>query len=267
MNLLNNQQKINELVFANRNKNYGAYAIRSAYGNTVFKSLFIVFSTLSFFIGLGIWLKDKKVYTEVVNEQILISEFNMEDIYEVIPEKTQKPEAAKSNNAPVNNNTGAVSINENAADTTTQHLNNENLVVTNTGTETGGNTEITSGGGGNGNGTETNHTNTQALDLFAVDESPEFEGGLKALQQFVAKNLRYPHVAASEGKQGTLYVKFVVNEKGKVSDVLIQNNLGYGLDEEALRVIKLIPDFKSPGKVKGRAVKTNYQLPIKFKLG
>jgi protein TonB len=63
-----------------------------------------------------------------------------------------------------------------------------------------------------------------------------------------------------------VYVKFVVSERGKVEKVMLQNNLGYGLDDEAKRVVSIIPDFKSPAKVKGHPVKVYYQLPIRFKL-
>ncbi len=269
MKLFQNQQKINELVFANRNKQYGAYALRSAYGNTLFKAMLTVFSPLLLLILIGLWIQNKPVHTQITNEQLVITEYNIEELFQPIPEKRipeNKPKNAISSGT--NTRTNLLVVKDNALDTAKHKLNSENVAIGEKNENTGQNNNFYSGtNNGEGTGNETISDNTGALDLLALDENPEFEGGLKALQLFVAKNLRYPNTAMEVGKQGTLYVKFVVDEKGKVIDVLLQNNLGFGLDEEALRVVKMIPDFKSPGKVKGKPVKTNYQLPIKFKLG
>lgn len=100
--------------------------------------------------------------------------------------------------------------------------------------------------------------------VIIPDSAPEFEGGLSALYRFLGSKLKYPEPAREIGKQGTVFVKFVVDQNGKVGNLKLLNNLGYGLDEEALRVVSLIPNFKTPGKVGGKAVKVYYQLPIKF---
>jgi len=99
---------------------------------------------------------------------------------------------------------------------------------------------------------------------FEVDAMPEFEGGLSALYKFLLSRLRYPERAMDAGVQGTVFVKFVVDEKGRVGNLSLLNNLGYGLDDEARRVVSMIPNFKSPAKVKGEPVKVYYQLPIRF---
>ncbi len=270
MSLINNQQKLTEIIFANRNKKYGAYVIRSAYGNTVFRSLFIVVATLIMLIGLGMLLRENKTDINILIGQtpdIKIIEFKMDE-----PVDLKKADSPKANLPKANNNSPKtagteVVIKDNAVDTTEQKINKDIVQVVNT-TETGTNTNNADNNtlGGGGNGTD-NDNNTNPFDAYQVDENPEFDGGMKALLQFVGKNLRYPSQAAEIGKQGTVYVKFVVDENGKVGNVILQNNLGYGLDDEAKRVIKMIPNFKSPGKIKGKPVKTNYQLPIKFKLG
>lgn len=269
MSLINNQQKLTEIIFANRNKKYGAYVIRSAYGNTVFKSLFIVVSTLAMLIGLGTLLRENK--TDIKNligqtPDIKIIEVKMDEPVEMKKKSSPKADAPKP---PENNNTTKatgteIKINDNAVDTASQKLNTD---VTTSVVTTGNGTNLPDNNTGGGGGTGTLTGSPDPYDDYQVDENPEFEGGLNALLQFVGKNLRYPTQAAEIGKQGIVYVKFVVDENGKVGNIILQNNLGYGLDDEAKRVIKMIPNFKSPGKINGKPVKTNYKLPIKFKLG
>ncbi len=266
MSLINNQQKMLDIVFANRNKNYGAYAIRSAYGNTLFKSLFIVFFTVITSLGLATWLKGNDATKPVVVIPPTITV--PVHIFDPSDKKIEKPKTSPSDatkSGARNNSSLATVINNNAVDTSHQTVNN-NLLPNNTSTNTGtelsntGSTSVTS----SGSGTSATINNNPFIE---VDENPVFEGGHDALLAFVRKNLVYPNIAVNEGKQGTLYAKFVVDESGKVSNILLQNNLGFGLDDEAMRVVKMIPKFKSPGKVKGQPVKTYYQIPIKFKLG
>ena len=78
--------------------------------------------------------------------------------------------------------------------------------------------------------------------------------------------VRYPEEAIDHTKQGKVHVKFIVDEEGRVQYPVAMNKLGYGLEEEALRVVAGIPKFKSPAKIKGQAVKCYFVLPINFKL-
>lgn len=100
--------------------------------------------------------------------------------------------------------------------------------------------------------------------LFAEDP-PEFPGGDKALYSYISKTVRYPVIAQENGIQGRVYVKFVVNEKGKVSNCEILRGVDPSLNNEALRVINSLPDFK-PGKQRGRPVKVYYNSMINFTL-
>lgn len=100
-----------------------------------------------------------------------------------------------------------------------------------------------------------------------VDKMPEFPGGNAALMKYISDNVRYPESAKQNGVQGRVLIDFVVTETGEVT------NVSYGskspdadLDEEALRVARTLPDFQSPGIVKGRAVPVSFTLPITFKL-
>lgn len=102
--------------------------------------------------------------------------------------------------------------------------------------------------------------------IFTIVEDPaEFPGGTRALYSFINKNVRYPVIAQENGIQGRVFVKFVVNEQGKVSNAEILRGPDASLNNEALRVINSLPDFK-PGRQRGKPVKVFYNASINFTL-
>ena len=98
-----------------------------------------------------------------------------------------------------------------------------------------------------------------------VEESPSFPGGDIARIKFLQQNIDYPTMARESGIQGTVYVTFVVEPDGKVSNVQILRGIGGGCDEEAVRVIKAMPRWR-PGKQRGKPVRVQFNMPIKFTL-
>jgi len=98
-----------------------------------------------------------------------------------------------------------------------------------------------------------------------VEEMPSFPGGEAALMKYLGQNIKYPAIAKDAGIQGTVYVTFVVNESGDVKDVRVLRSIGGGCDEEAIRVVENMPKWK-PGKQRGKSVKVQYNLPIRFTL-
>lgn len=97
----------------------------------------------------------------------------------------------------------------------------------------------------------------------AVDQMPEFPGGNEALIKFIQENIKYPVEAKKKGIEGRVYVQFVVSKKGEVEDVKVLKGIGGGCDEEALRVIRMLPNF-IPGKGNGKVVKVSLVQPIIF---
>lgn len=99
----------------------------------------------------------------------------------------------------------------------------------------------------------------------AVEQMPQFPGGDEKLIQFLQKNLIFPEHAIENQIFGTVYITFIIESDGTVSNPRILRGIGSGCDEEAIRVIKLIPRW-IPGKQNGKTVRVQYNLPIKFKL-
>ena len=98
-----------------------------------------------------------------------------------------------------------------------------------------------------------------------VQDMPSFPGGDAAMLSYLGKNIKYPNVAKESGIQGTVYVTFVVEKDGSVSNVKVLRGIGGGCDEEAIRVVKSMPRW-TPGKQRGKPVKVQYNLPCRFVL-
>lgn len=97
------------------------------------------------------------------------------------------------------------------------------------------------------------------------DKMPEFPGGNEAMSKFIIATLNYPEAAKKEKVEGRVTVQFVVDEHGKVVNPKVLRGIGSGCDEEALRTVKLMPDWK-PGEKAGKPVAVQMVLPIQFKL-
>lgn len=99
-----------------------------------------------------------------------------------------------------------------------------------------------------------------------VEQMPEFPGGDAQLFKFLQENIRYPKQELDAGVEGRVIVGFMLYEDGSVHDVVVKKGVTVGLDQEAKRVIEMLPNFK-PGRNQGKAVRVNYVIPIAFKLG
>lgn len=105
----------------------------------------------------------------------------------------------------------------------------------------------------------------QEVIFTVVEEQPRFPGGESARQQFMMDNLEYPQAARQAGVQGTVFVSFVIEQDGSVSNVEVLRGVGSGLDEEAVRVVKAMPRW-IPGRQRGEDVRVQFNMPIRFRL-
>ena len=100
---------------------------------------------------------------------------------------------------------------------------------------------------------------------LVVEEKPSFEGGIEAFYRYVSKNLKYPNTAKRIGVEGKVFLSFVIDKDGSITQVEVLKGIGGDCDEEAVRVLENAPRW-NPGKQRGKAVKVRMQLPIVFAL-
>lgn len=98
-----------------------------------------------------------------------------------------------------------------------------------------------------------------------VEQMPEFKDGYSGLIQYLQKNLKYPVVARENSISGKVIIQFVVTAEGKIKDARVVRGIGGGCDQEAMRVVMSMPDWK-PGRHNGHAVPVTFTLPISFEL-
>ncbi|MFW6019813.1 MAG: energy transducer TonB [Bacteroidales bacterium] len=103
-------------------------------------------------------------------------------------------------------------------------------------------------------------------EIFSVvEDAPQFPGGEKARVNFIKDNLEYPESARKNNVEGTIYITFVVEQDGSISEVELLRGIEESCNKEALKVVKSMPKWR-PGKQRGKAVRVRFNMPIRFKL-
>jgi protein TonB len=268
MNILgNNASKVNAVIFENRNKNYGAYAIRESYNDSLKKSLIGLSSVICLVFGSA-YTYNKMTAASFDDKVIAFDDPKINLIEHVIemditpPTQPKQPVEAA---APLGTAT-STNITDDAVETNTMVLNDN----PNTGL-----------GDPNSTGTSATSTvsSTSTVAVIAVsasvaivpevtiaEEMPVFNTDPNGILRYVSNNISYPEMAKSIGVEGTVYVSFVVSELGKVEGVKVIRGIGYGCDEEVVKVVTKMPTWLKAGKNAGRAVKVRYNIPVRFKL-
>ncbi|WP_316736694.1 energy transducer TonB [Pedobacter aquatilis] len=260
-----------DLVFSGRNKNYGAYALRAQSSSILTKSLFAaggVFILLS--VSPLIYNKLKPAEVVETGTVVNLPDDKIFKIEQPKPEKKEElkkeePAKVKSINMP----SKIEVVNDAIAKPAPTIDDTKDAVISNITQDGDINPNIVlpakvDEGNGNGNKAEGETPDGNAItDVSGVDEYPEFEGGMKAWAKYIQRNLRYPYQAQEAGTQGKVFISFVVEKDGSISNVNLIRGIGFGCDEEALKVIKKSPAWK-PGKNRGNAVRVRYNLPITF---
>jgi protein TonB len=101
--------------------------------------------------------------------------------------------------------------------------------------------------------------------MLSIAQYPEFPGGEEALMRFLQNHIKYPDMARKQDVQGRVVIRFIVDAEGKINEVKLFRGIGFGCDEEALRVVKMMPAWK-PGRNDGKPVSVYFDLPIHFSL-
>jgi protein TonB len=249
-------ENFNDMVFENRNKAYGAYAIRNAYNDHVSLALFIALllsGTLALFTFLFNKSEDKIPKFDdpyIISDPGILVELRPALPEPKVLEKPKLPEehALKSDNL----NLVASDKKEDAIETT-----NKDAVITSKGKVDGTDsaskelvepTIITK--------VEPSSNETKIV----ADQMPEFSGNLF---QYLQNKIQYPYAARDMGTSGTVVLQFIVEKDGAINDIKVLKSVADGCTEEAIRVVKSMPRWK-PGKNHGEPVRVLFNLPVKF---
>jgi periplasmic protein TonB len=108
-------------------------------------------------------------------------------------------------------------------------------------------------------------TDNPDVPLSVVDQMPQFPGGEREMLRFIKNNLRYPLSAQENNVQGTVILNFVVDREGKIVNIKVVKAIGFGCDEEAVRVMEKMPNW-TPGKQRGQPVLVSFTMPFRFVL-
>lgn len=250
-----------DLVFENRNQEYGAYVVRKEYsGNLALGSVIsISFGALLLLIPLLLSLfgKDPVALVKEIPDLLDVTKISPPPTIEPITQpKTVVPLKSISRNVIPTVTTRPVE------DTPPTNVERDQSLTNDDGADVGKPGPVTNTGGG-------------VVEMPLVVEPPKvvdfaevmpaYEGGLEAMYKFIQKKMRYPASARRIGIEGTVFVSFVVNGEGKVVDVKIVKGISADCDNEAVRVISMMPSWKA-GRQNHQPVSVRMTLPIKFKM-
>ena len=266
-----------DILFDDRNKDYGAYELRRRYDRRVRSAVLGMSAIVLVLIG-GYSVSTRLMASDEVKipPRPVVTETRLERIPEEKPAYTPPPpvrQPAPAISKPmVQHTTFKIDRDENVRpeDEPQKNADLEKVAIgfeTNpNGDPNGADNGLADGLTGGSDVIEAPKAVERDQPQIFVEIMPEFPGGEEALAKFLRNNLRYPGMASENGIQGVVFVKFVVRATGEISDVeVVGAKKGAGLDEEALRVVKKMPKWK-PGKQNGQHVSVFFNLPINFRL-
>ncbi len=258
------QSRWDDILFESRNRAYGAYVIRSIYGKHVFLACLIAMAIIGIvlaFPSIAEYFKDQEHRPDVSLKQIKYNELAppppidkntppppkldipppVKTIIKFLPPKVTDKEVIEQEKIPTieeikQNETGAENVEgpgevvfDDPVEEVVKKDNEEDIVFT------------------------------------VVEQQAEFPGGFEAMGKFLAKNMKYPAQARRMGIEGSVFVSFVIDREGNISEPQVIKGISAECDKEAVRVVSLMPPWK-PGKQNGKPVKCRFVLPIKFRL-
>lgn len=255
----------NDIIFHNRNKDFGAYQLRNDYEKHIKISLLITYSFIAFLFLFRIALVKLSPQPVVDLGQKIVCTFQQLTPLKPLAVPVLQPKTiAKANTERFTE----MHVTQTPVEIETPPTQNS-LSQTNVGTTTN-NTGSTIGNGMDETGGEITPPSppepvANSNKIFDMPEIfPEYIGGEKALYKFLTQNIEYPNRAKDLEVEGKVILRFVIGTDGKVENVELLRGIGYGCDEEAVRVVKMLKF--TPGFQGKNAVKTRMVIPIKFSL-
>jgi periplasmic protein TonB len=247
-----------EMVFEGKNKDYGAFEERGRAPKTHFWSLVYAITFLAVFIGTPILFQAiQKARKKKVETAVELTNIDMEQPKEEKPIEAPPPPPVK---AAIKFTPPEIVPDEEVKDDmkTQEELIETKAVIS----------IVDVAGVDDPNAVDPaelmdNYTEESNEVFGAVEQMPDFPGGIEALYSYLGKNIRFPQSAIENGISGRVFLQFVVERDGSVSNVKVMRSLDKDCDAEAVRVVKRLPKF-IPGKQNGKPVRVYYSLPVNF---
>ena len=250
-------ESLEEMVFKNRNKTYGAYMLRKKYKKYMITSMIVAILVMAGIVAYPI-ITAVVTQGRIIKEELSVGAEMLDIPQEEPPPPPPPPPPPEALQEKVKF-TAPVVVEDTAVDT---DFGKQDLLAEKT------NTEVPSEEPEFDMVEEKPQVIEQPkeAEIFTVvEENPTFPGGETKLYKFLGESIKYPEEAKELGIQGRVFVNFVIETNGAVSNVKVLRGIGGGCDEEAIRVIKSMPKW-TPGKQRGIPVRVSYNLPIKFTL-
>lgn len=262
-----------DIVFENRNKAYGAYALRKYYDQRLTKSLIAALSVVTAFLLLSFQMNKKPLMNNSTEKgTVEIINLQPQQPEEKIPEEkriekpVEKPKAVESVKATDN----IIIVPDNKVlpgDEVPEQAEMENKMV---GTENSSGEQFTNqavktedkNANKNNNGINGEDVIDVNNPILSPDEPPSYPGGIAALQNFLRRHLRTPDELET-GQTASVKIKFIVGNEGEMYGYEVVQSAGDVFDNEVIRVLKKMPKWV-PGKYRGQAVTTWFVIPVKF---
>lgn len=265
------QPDLLEMLFEYRNKAYGAYYLRRAYGDTLRRAVLITVTAVGILCSFS-FLRAEPTKNTVTN---VVVELDNIDELEVKKEPVTPPKIKVVTPVAPTKQFVALKlkpdeqVKDETPPPTDDELKNTQIGPKDVKGDPNANPNPIDPGDGDGDLSKIPNivVKPKVIDepVDFVEQMPEFPGGSKALMEYISRNIQYPEIARENGYEGTVALSFVVNQDGNITDITIMRDVPGGCGAEAVRVIKAMPAWK-PGRQNGNVVRVRYKLPVKFRL-
>jgi len=259
------------LVFENKNKEYGAYQLRQENSKTTITALFVGLLLLATLGSVSMLINKFRSQPVIMTEPVFSEPLTPVDLTPIPVQPEQPAPVVPQQQAAASPATDLTQLSNPVVVTTEQAVdkiatNAQNNTVTENAVPGNGIVENAVPGSGNTNTVTTEIVDpgaTTILPVSSLDKLPEFPGGMAKFYTYVGNNFNRPELDAE--KTLRVYVSFVIEKDGSITDIMVKNDPGYGIGKEAIRVLKSLKTKWIPGVLNGKAVRTAYNLPITIK--
>jgi protein TonB len=267
---------IDDLVFENRNKSYGAFFLRRIYDKNMSRGMLVgMLAFLLLIFSPKLYSMYKDFIESRQDDELMMKEVTLAEPPPIDPNKPEPPPPPKVDPPPIKDQIKFVPpvvkkdeevVDEEPPPTVEELVDKEINVKTEEGKDDGVDASLVEPEKEAPPPPPVIEEDPDDKKVFDfVQQRPEFPDGEAALQKYLYSNIKYPAIARENNIAGRVIVKFVVTKSGEIQNASIVRSIGGGCDEEALRVVKSMPPWK-PGKHNGKAVNVTFTLPITFKL-